>query len=841
MNDTGKNTNQKPKIKSQAKSTPQPKSAPPTPPTSPTPPQEDTSSYLDVVLSLNNIVPVITIIIVIMIISRILIINGLDRYFNLNDISIPTEEIKYTILKIIGIFIFISSIAFLLYYFVSSPVFTHSFRFTDVRTNFSLLNTIYSIFFVIAVGVVMFLPVLTGIFDIESNQYKNYVGVVGALLVYSMFLYSTIQNKEGLTPDGMLYKKLGLFTFFISILVLMVATTLGNQQWFFIFAGMMIFFFIITAILYGTKLITSETSNNMKWIPKTMIDKLIYFLVFVPLKIMYYYPYIFIQYIIPGIYSLFFSSTIFIYTIIFILGMVMMKTILPYFDMTFGPHVYLAWIGIYCIMLYTNKLVNSSSTFFSMRQGFLFLCLLLIFLAYLFFMKRSGTMPEYLKLYITSFVFVTGIIAVFLFFYMAKAEQKEFSDCDLYKNIFPPSFTNLNTQEKINGVIPTLKMALLAYIAVCVSCYVLIYIANKLFPMESGLIGQITGIIIVILILMIFISLFVKLRGESGMNFKVSASFTDFIFSLLSFLVEFVFYIPCKLHDIISSIGSANSNINKTTIFFIILDILFILLYIYGSYIRKYIYINGLFPNISHLLGISSWIPQMESIPNLNRIPNLDVKFPISIKEYDMNVSNLVAKSNEETMNNTENTIYNYSLSFWFFIDTNTPSASIAYSTYTPILSYGTTPVIMYNYLKQSMIITSRSDNPFYPSLDPREINDPNGRYENSNLKIIYETKNIPLQKWTNLVILYNSSVVDIFINGELVKSNISLSPSPSEHIHNPDIPQIISLIAGSENGINGKLCNIVYYDKKIGLEQIERLYVSVKDNNPPIFYPSLL
>lgn len=836
MNDTGKNTKKASKVKSEPKSTPQIN------PTTPnTPPEGDTSNYLDVVLSLNNIVPIVTIIIIIMIIARILIINGLDRYFNLNDISIPAEEIKYTILKIIGIFIFISSIAFLLYYFVSSPVFTHSFRFTDVRTDFSLLNTIYSVFFVIAVGIIILLPVITGVFDISSNEYFNYFGSVGALLVYSMFLYSIIQNKTDLKPDSWLYKKLGLFTFFIIILWIMIATTVGTQQWFYIFAAMMIFFFILTAILYSSKTITPETANNMKWIPKTLTDKLIYFLVFVPLKIMYYYPYLFIQYIIPGIYSLFFSSTIFIYTIIFLVGMVMMKTILPYFDMTLGPHVYLAWIGIYCIMLYTNRLVNSSSTFFSMRQGFLFLCLLLIFIAYLFFMKRSDTMPEYLKLYITSFVFVTGIIAVFLFFYMAKAEQKEFSDCDLYKSVFPSSFTNLNTQEKLNGIIPTLKSALLAYIAVCVSCYVLIYLANKMFPMKSGIIGQITGIIIVILILMIFISLFVKLKGESMNNFKVSSSFTNFIFSLISFLVEFVFYIPCKLHDIISSIGSANSNISNTTIFFIILDILFILLYIYGSYIRKYIYINGLFPNISHLLGISSWIPSVERIPNLNRIPNLDLKFPISIKEYDMNVSNLVAKSNEETMNNTENTIYNYSLSFWFFIDTNTPSASIAYSTYTPILSYGTTPIIMYNYLKQSMIITSSSDNPFYPTLDPSKINDPNGRYKNSNLKIIYETKNIPLQKWVNLVVLYNSSIVDIFINGELVKSNISLSPTPSEHIHNPDIPQIISLMAGYSNGINGKLCNIIYYDRKIGLEQIERLYLSVKDNNPPIFYPSLL
>jgi hypothetical protein len=221
------------------------------------------------------------------------------------------------------------------------------------------------------------------------------------------------------------------------------------------------------------------------------------------------------------------------------------------------------------------------------------------------------------------------------------------------------------------------------------------------------------------------------------------------------------------------------------------------------------------------------------------KIPNIDVKFPISIKEYDMNVSNLVAKSTDKSMNNTENTIYNYSLSFWFNIDTNTPSSSIAYSTYTPILSYGTTPVIMYNYLNQSMIITSSSENQLYPSLDPSTINDPNNRYLSSNLKIIYETKLIPLQKWNNFVIVYNSSIVDIFINGELVKSNISLLPTQSDQVKNLEVPQIINLTAGYTNGINGKICNIIYYDKKIGLEQIDHLYVSVKDYNPPIFYPS--
>jgi hypothetical protein len=206
-----------------------------------------------------------------------------------------------------------------------------------------------------------------------------------------------------------------------------------------------------------------------------------------------------------------------------------------------------------------------------------------------------------------------------------------------------------------------------------------------------------------------------------------------------------------------------------------------------------------------------------------------------------MNVSNSISNSNDKSMNNTENTIYNYSISFWFNIDTNNLNSGIAYSTYTPILTYGTTPVIMYNHLEQSMIIASSTDNLFYPSLDGIEVNDPNDIYKNekSKLKIIYETKDIPLQKWNNLVIVYSSSIVDIFINGKLVKSNISLSPVNS--VRKSDIPEFISLKAGYTNGINGKICNIIYYNKKIGLEQIQRLYDLVKNNNPPIFYPSIL
>jgi hypothetical protein len=140
------------------------------------------------------------------------------------------------------------------------------------------------------------------------------------------------------------------------------------------------------------------------------------------------------------------------------------------------------------------------------------------------------------------------------------------------------------------------------------------------------------------------------------------------------------------------------------------------------------------------------------------------------------------------------------------------------------------------------MIVVSSSNNPLYPVISPDDIYDVSGKFSTiPNLRIIYQTNSIPLQKWNQFVIIYNTSIIDIFINGKLKKSNISVYPTLPNNIYNPDVPQIISLNAGYMNGIQGSICNVIYYDKQIHLSDVNRLYESVKDNDPPIFYPSLL
>lgn len=788
-------------------------------------------------LNLNIIVPIITFVLFVLLLCHTLFKYGLHRYFNETDVSINTDEIRYAILKIIGVLLCIFLAVFVVYYFSSSSIMTHSFHMNDVLSLYSIQDYIYSFFFILALVIIFVLPLITKLYTPESPEYSVYVGTTISFFVCIMIVYLVVKNLK--SNDANNVSKIASFieksqmNVFYGFVILTVAIIIPLvifysklPSWVIPVVGIFLFFLIFTISTFPQ--LTNGMDKNMEWFPKSILDKIVYSVVFLPLRMLYYYPYLFINYIIPTIFSLFLSSSIFIYTITFIVGLLVMKYVLPYFNIDLNKKVFLLWLALYFVMIVTNSFIKSKTTFFTMRQGFLFVCLFLVFLASSFVIQKSASIPEYLKLYISFFIIITSLIASFLFFYMINIDYgKEFTDCNIFKPLINQT---ASTDEKVQGMIPILRKILFAYIGICISCYIIVTLSNKFFPIQQGTIGYIFSIIIVLLISMIIISVIKKIVSRKT-EFNVPSSFVNFLLSLASFIFELIFYIPCKLHDMISYTSESNQKINKTTIVFIILDIIFILLYVYGDYIRKHIFLNGVVMPGNVLSTI---------FPNISG-SNVNLKFPISIKEYDMDVSNVVATSTDASMNNTDRTIYNYSISFWFYIDTNNPNTSMAYSKYTPIFSYGTTPVICYNYMTQSFIVATKSDNVAYPVLLHSDMNDNLEKYKNSGLRIIYETKNIPLQKWNNLIIIYNSSRVDIFINGGLVKANAYLSPSPPHNIHNPDIPQIINLVAGYSNGIKGRLCNVIYYDKKIGLYDVNRLYESVKDNNPPIFYPSII
>ena len=80
------------------------------------------------------------------------------------------------------------------------------------------------------------------------------------------------------------------------------------------------------------------------------------------------------------------------------------------------------------------------------------------------------------------------------------------------------------------------------------------------------------------------------------------------------------------------------------------------------------------------------------------------------------------------------------------------------------------------------------------------------------------------MQKWNHILINYNGGILDVFYNGKLVKSAKNIVP----------YMELDAMTIGSANGINGAICNVVYYNNVLDSNSILALYNSVKDKTPP-------
>jgi hypothetical protein len=162
---------------------------------------------------------------------------------------------------------------------------------------------------------------------------------------------------------------------------------------------------------------------------------------------------------------------------------------------------------------------------------------------------------------------------------------------------------------------------------------------------------------------------------------------------------------------------------------------------------------------------------------------------------------------------------YNYALSLWLYLDALPPSTNASFDKYTPVFSYGGKPAILYKASNNTMMITAKIKD-LTDDMIARSNMDTD---ENGDI-IIYKLENVLLQKWNHILINYNGGVLDIFYNGKLVKSAKNIVP----------YMELDAMTIGSPNGINGAICNVVYYNNTLDSNSILALYNSVKDKTPP-------
>ena len=147
---------------------------------------------------------------------------------------------------------------------------------------------------------------------------------------------------------------------------------------------------------------------------------------------------------------------------------------------------------------------------------------------------------------------------------------------------------------------------------------------------------------------------------------------------------------------------------------------------------------------------------------------------------------------------------YHYSISSWIWINPQPPNTRAAYTRWTNLLEFGGRPAIEYLGTTNEL----------------RVMCDIKGdkRVE------IFRSDDIPFQSWNNIVINYDGGTMDVFLNGVLVASRQAAFYQSLENV-----------IAGADKGIEGGICNVVFYDKILLPGQIEMAYKALRRMPQPV------
>ena len=147
---------------------------------------------------------------------------------------------------------------------------------------------------------------------------------------------------------------------------------------------------------------------------------------------------------------------------------------------------------------------------------------------------------------------------------------------------------------------------------------------------------------------------------------------------------------------------------------------------------------------------------------------------------------------------------YHYSISSWIWINPQPPNTRASYTRWTNLLEFGGRPAIEY----------LGTTNELRVMCDIKE-----GVREE-----IFRSDDIPFQSWNNIVVNYDGGTMDVFLNGVLVSSRQAAFYQSLENV-----------IAGKDKGIEGGICNVVFYDKILLPEQIEMAYKALRRMPQPV------
>jgi hypothetical protein len=337
------------------------------------------------------------------------------------------------------------------------------------------------------------------------------------------------------------------------------------------------------------------------------------------------------------------------------------------------------------------------------------------------------------------------------------------------------------------------KRSLLTLFSIIVSCIVILWIVYsiKLYSGKSSIASILLSVVIVVIVLgLIYKTVNVKMPTAASNN-KKNAFF--------NLILQTILYIPCCFSGIFDSIGkmlTGSFSGEAGSLLMLLIAIVLIIVYF-------------------RMPSIFNIVNKQGGQQLVNKPLNTDTQY---------------ALGTYETLNNSDEYNYDYALSFWVFINAAGPNMNQNYSKNTTLLNYAGKPNVQYNGKTNTLIITMAEPTSTTKKQQIKQkFKSKLIDYDEDGNRILYVNNNFLLQKWNNIIINYSGGTLDIFLNGELVKSNIGVVPYYT----------LDNLTIGENGGIEGGICNVVYFRKPLTTTNIYFLYNMVKKRSPPVLNES--
>jgi hypothetical protein len=429
---------------------------------------------------------------------------------------------------------------------------------------------------------------------------------------------------------------------------------------------------------------------------------------------------------------------------------------------------------------------NSIANFLKCRRTFSVYVSIVYIILVIFFMYYDPY--SIVKNYYGGFVFVVVFIATFLFAMI------------VWYHYAIDNFQSMNiTRTTVSPVWRIFKQGIFILLGFSISGAVLYGIIYGLVNLTDS--HSVISSIMYLVITLSLLAFIYKTLSSSKIFSEI------FRIPIISLLINLIFYIPCIFVQLIDRAVKfyviEKDRTNMTEVILLLITILCIVLYYLIPYIGNLVILQG----GKQLINEPIYIDREKVIASYMELNDISSNQP----------------SNEIKPD------YSYGLSCWIYLDSNTSSY---FDKYSSILNYGGKPNILYKASTNTLLITEQMDDnsetseSFTKTIKANSLTTGQELDQSGNL-ILYKRENMELQKWNNIILNYSNGTLDVFFNGELVKSTMNVIP----------YMKLDSLVVGTNNGAHGGICNLLYFKNTLSSSQISYIYNTVKDKTPPTLY----